>query len=113
MEKNLNQTNMKILTREEHREAHSIKPKQIPMVITYNFDSQVNVYLFNSEEELWKEITKQIEEEVRINIKEREMEVGVDFKQIIDEDSLYARLEEYHGDETDITEWSVGTLCKA
>ena len=45
--------------------------------------------------------------------KEREMEEDIDFKQIIDKDSLYARLEEYHGDETDITEWSVGTLCRA
>lgn len=113
MERNLREPNVTILSRKEHQEAHSMKPKQIPMVVTYSFDSQVNVYLFNSEEELWAEIMKQIKEEVKINIEEREMEEGTDFKQIIDENNLYARLEEYLGDETDITEWSVGTLCRA
>ena len=102
---------MKILTRDEHREWHPLKEKKIPLVVTYSFDAQVNVYLLNTEEEVKQKIAQQLAEEVRINIEERDMEEGVDFKQIINEDSLYARLEEYHGDETDITEWSVGTLC--
>lgn len=112
MEKNLNQTNMKILTREEHRELHPLKEKKIPLVVTYSFDTQVNVYLLNTEEELKQKIAQQLAEEVRINIEEREMEEDVDFKQFVDSTGTYAKLEEYYNNgEVDVTEWSIGTLC--
>ena len=112
MEKNLNPTNMKILTREEHRELHPLKEKKIPLVVTFSFDAQVNVYLLNTEEEVKQKIAQQLAEEVRINIEERGKEEDIDFKQFIDSNGTYARLEEYYNDgEVEVTEWSIGTLC--
>ena len=80
------------------------------VVVSYSFDTEKPVWIFDTEQEAITCIKKQFEEEKRIEIEENERELGTDFNCFIDEDGYYARIEVYFGDEVDVTEWTIGDI---
>lgn len=82
--------------------------KKIPMVVHYNFDGEVPVWLFDTEEEAVAELKKQFEAELR----EANNLWGGDIKieSRISENGKYAEIKEYFNDHTDTTEWAIGDI---
>ena len=85
--------------------------EKIPLVVWYNFDSEVPVYLFDTEDEARAELKRQFEEELRIQTEENGHVLGQDLKVITEPFYSFASItiERYGGDK-DVIEWSIGTI---
>ena len=86
------------------------KMAKIPLVIHYNFDSEVPVYLFDTEEEALKELKSQFDEELRIQTEENEHVQGEDLEVDVSPDGRWASITTYYDDQKDVVEWSIGTV---
>lgn len=83
-----------------------------PLVTHYSFDSEVPVWLFDTEEEAVAELRRQFEEEKRIELEENERTEGKDIFFKISDDGTYASITHVIGgnEPDDVTEWTVGDL---
>ena len=82
--------------------------KLIPLVIHYSFDSDVPVYLFDSEEDAKKELKRQFDEELRIQTEENGHVLGEDIFTDVAED--WASITIYWDEEKDVMEWAIGDI---
>ena len=82
--------------------------RKIPMVVTYSFDADVPVWLFDSEKEAAAEIKKQYEEELQIAKENWGDSVHIEHR--ISEDGSHAEIKEFFSDRTDVTTWTVGDI---
>lgn len=82
--------------------------KKIPMVVTYSFDAETPVWLFDTEEEAVAEIKKQYEEELQIAKDNWGNNIYIEHN--ISKDGCYAEIKEFFSDHTDVTKWSVGDI---
>lgn len=83
---------------------------KIPLVTHYSFDSEVPVYLFDTEEEALKELKSQFCEEYRIQTEENEHVQGEDLEVDVSPDGRWASITTYYDDQKDVVEWSIGTV---
>ena len=87
------------------------KMSKIPLVTHYSFDSEVPVYLFNTEEEALKELKSQFNEELRIQTEENGRKIGIDLGTYVSPDNRCASITTYcSGDEEATIEWNIGTV---
>ena len=82
--------------------------KKIPMVVTYSFDGEIPVWLFDTEEEAIAEIKKQYEEELQVA--KDNWGDNINIEHFITEDGCCAEIKEFFLDHTDVTTWSVGDI---
>lgn len=80
--------------------------KNYAVIFTYNFDSDVAVYLFETEDEAKKFLKDSYAEELRIDIKEN----GWDSEGFISKDGWYAKITNYFDNGIDITEFRIGNI---
>lgn len=84
---------------------------QYVVVVSYDFDIEKPVWFFDTEEEAIAEIRKQFEEEKRIQIEENGHVLEKDLYCYIDESGHYAKISiDYFEDESDVMEWTIGTI---
>ena len=76
------------------------------VIVTFSFDDQVSVLLFETQEEALNFIKKDILEEYRIDVDEN----GWDSEYAIFEDEGRAVLTTHWRDVDDVTEWRIGTV---
>lgn len=76
------------------------------VVVTFSFDPQVSVLLFNEWTEAMGFIKKDVADEHRIDTQEN----GWDSEYVIYEDDGRAVLTTYFEDHNDIVEWKIGTV---
>lgn len=82
--------------------------KLVPLVIHYSFDSEVPVYLFDSEEDAKKELKRQFDEELRIQTEENGHVLDEDIFTDVAED--WASITIYWDENKDVMEWAVGNI---
>jgi len=98
---------------EDFDESKQISKRDLyPLVVHYSFDSEVPVWLFDTEEEAVAELRRQFEEEKRIELEENEKIEGENvFFKISDDGTYAAIIRVVVGNEpNDVTEWTVGNL---
>ena len=86
------------------------KMAKIPLVTHYSFDSEVPVFIFDTEEEALKELKAQFDEELRIQTEENEHVQGEDLEVDVSPDGRWASITIYYDDQKDVVEWSIGTV---
>jgi hypothetical protein len=79
-----------------------------PVVVTYSFDKETPVWLFDKESDALAEIRKQFNEELRIALDKNECPPYDNIEYEISHDGTYAVIKEYFYDHTDVTEWRLG-----
>ena len=85
------------------------KTMSYAVIFTYNFDDEVAVYLFETEEEAKNFLESSYKEELRIDTEENEW----NSEGTISEDGWYAKIENYFGDEESepaVTEFRIGNI---
>ena len=87
-----------------------LNTRQFPVVVHYSFDSEVPVWLFDTEKDACDEIKRQFDEEVRIDTEENGHEIGSDMEIEIADDNSYAKITIWYDTEESVTEWSLGDL---
>ena len=80
------------------------------VVVSYSFDGERPLWIFDTEQEAIECIRKQFEEEKRIDIEENEHVLGEDYRCYIEEDGSYARIEIDFENSVDVTEWTIGDI---
>ena len=90
----------------------AIPTNLIPLVVTYSFDDEVPVKLFESEEEAVNTLRREYENELRVQTEEDGKVLGEDIKARISDDGRYARIDTTspYTDDWATMEWSIGTL---
>lgn len=83
---------------------------QYVVVVSYSFDVEKSVWLFDTEEEAIEAIKKQFEEEKRIQIEENGRVLGEDIICVITEDGYYAKIVIDFEDDADVMEWTIGDI---
>ena len=83
---------------------------KIPLVTHYSFDSEVPVFLFDTEEEALKELKQQFDEELRIQTEENGHVQGANLETDISPDGRWASITIYYDNQKDVIEWSIGTV---
>lgn len=76
------------------------------LVITFSFDSQVSVLLFDEWDKALEFMKNDILDEYRIDTEEN----GWDAEYVIYEDEGRAVLTDYFDDRNDVTEWRIGWI---
>lgn len=80
--------------------------KDYAVIFSYSFDSDVAVYLFDTQEEAIEYLKSSIKEEFRIDVDENGWASSYD----ISEDGLYGVIKNHFLDRIDITEVRVGSV---
>ena len=83
---------------------------KIPLVTHYSFDSEVPVFLFDTEKEALEELKSQFDEELRIQTEENEHVLGEDLEVDVSPDGRWASITIYYDDQKDVVEWAIGTV---
>ena len=86
------------------------KDAKVPLVIHYSFDSEVPVFLFDSEEAAIKKLKSQFDEELRIQTEENGHVLDADLETDVSPDGRWASIIIYYDDQKDVIEWSIGTV---
>lgn len=89
------------------------KDTKVPLVTHYSFDSEVPVFLFDSEEAAIKELKSQFDEELRIQTEENGHVLDADLETDVSSDGRWASITIYYDDQKDVIEWSIGTVKEA
>ena len=80
------------------------------VVVSYSFDVEKPLWIFDTEEEAINCIRKQFEEEKIIDIEENGHVLNEDYRCFINDDGDYARIEIDFKDEVNVTEWTIGII---
>ncbi len=80
------------------------------VVVSYSFDGERPLWIFDTEEEAIDCIRTQFEEEKRIEIEENERALGYDLRCVIDDDGYYAKIEVDFRNRVEVTEWTIGSI---
>ena len=83
---------------------------KIHLVTHYSFDSEVPVFLFDTEKEALEELKSQFDEELRIQTEENEHVLGEDLEVDVSPDGRWASITIYYDDQKDVVEWAIGTV---
>lgn len=88
-----------------------MKDKYI-VVVSYSFDPEKPLFIFDTEEDALDHIEKDFENEKRIEIEESGRILGEDLKCYFNRDEGYARMEitSRRTGEVDVTEWAIGDI---
>ncbi len=82
----------------------------VPVVVTYSFDDEVPIYLYESDKEAEDALYKGFLEEVRIEKEENERTEGIDFYAKISDDHRSASITVIGSTGEDVTEWRIGCV---
>lgn len=97
---------------EDLEKAHSprgvdrVTKPEYAVVVTYSFDSQVSVILFNNQKNALNFVKRDVEREMHIDTYEN----GWDTELSVNEDGSHVILTAHFDDHDDITEWRLGEL---
>lgn len=80
--------------------------KSYAVIFSYSFDSDVAVYLFDTQKEAIDYLENSVKEEFRIDVDENGWASSYD----ISDDGLYGIIKNHHLDRTDVTEVRVGSV---
>ncbi len=82
----------------------------VPLAIHYSFDSEVPVYLFDTEEKAKAELKAQFEKELKIQTEENGHVLGEDIETAYDESGTWASITIFWDENKDVMEWTIGSL---
>ena len=87
----------------------TIKNK-IPVVVSYSFDEQKDVFLFDNYKEAQKGLEKLYKQELRIQVEENEKIINKNLFSEISPDKNFAIIKTIFDGVEDTMKWNIGTL---